>query len=483
MLSRIRPALGRLTGQLPALAVFAGLTGLFAWGHHTDWDVKRLAGSLGIKLGGGNSDKDKKKDADDSPRGFGPVKLDSADSAEKAGLLTAPAEFRPVRRYVTANAQLAFNQTRYAHLSPRAAGAVWKVLKGGNVGQAVGAGEVLALVAAPDVGKAKADFLQALVQVDIRTKILLRLQPVAGSVPEKQLRDARTALREARIRLLADRQALANFELPVRTDQVSGLSDEEAARHLRLLGLPEDLQTGPGADALPNTLLPVRAPFKGMVLRRDVVEGEQVGAAQSMFVLADVANVWILMDVRLEDVGEVRLNQPVSFLADVGGRAAGGASRLTWISDEVNVKTRTVRARAEIENPGRNLRPATFGKARILVHEHRALTVPDEAVQWDAGVHWVFVMVDAKSYQPRLVLPATRDGGSAELLPTGSLLAASVAGQLASPLAGSPLLAAAGLWAAAPAYDEVEEGDPVVTSGSHVLKSEMLKDRISNSED
>src|SRR5262249_48882806 len=156
-----------------------------------------------------------------------------------------------------------------------------------------------------------------------------------------------------------EQQALANLGLPVRPSDYRDLSDDEVARRLRTLGLPPGL-TG---DDLPANLLPFRAPFAGVVLKRDITVGELASTTQPQFVLADTSRLWLLLDVRQEDAPRVRAKQLVQFTADPTGQEASG--RIAWTSPEVDPKTRTVRARVEVENPNGELRPATFGKATI----------------------------------------------------------------------------------------------------------------------
>src|SRR5438046_6293009 len=112
--------------------------------------------------------------------------------------------------YLAANGEVGYDQTRVARLSSRVPGTVWLVAK--QVGDRVQQGELLALVDAAEVGKVKAEFLQAFVQVKLRQKNWENYSRASssGAVPERQLREAETALSEDRIRLVAAQQALTN---------------------------------------------------------------------------------------------------------------------------------------------------------------------------------------------------------------------------------------------------------------------------------
>ncbi len=102
-------------------------------------------------------------------------------------------------------------------------------------------GEVLALVDAAEVGKAKAEFLQAIAQVRLRGKTYESLRSVATVVAELRVREAETALSEAQIRLLGARQALVNLGLPVDAEELKDLTEKQIAAHVQFLGLPDSV--------------------------------------------------------------------------------------------------------------------------------------------------------------------------------------------------------------------------------------------------
>ena len=95
---------------------------------------------------------------------------------------------------------------------------------------------------------------------------------------------------------------------------------------------------------------------------------------------------WILLEVRKEDAGRLAIGQQMLF--STVGLQDEVESKVTWISTEVDEKTRTVQVRAEVLNPQvregatgydgqRLLRANSFGSGRLRVHQfaldlHRA---------------------------------------------------------------------------------------------------------------
>ena len=101
------------------------------------------------------------------------VQFASAASVKKAGIEIVAVDDRPMVASVGASGEVEYDPTKYARLSSRAAGTLWRVDK--QVGDPVKKGEVLCLVEAADVGRAKLELLQALAQVDVRTRTLKRM--------------------------------------------------------------------------------------------------------------------------------------------------------------------------------------------------------------------------------------------------------------------------------------------------------------------
>jgi cobalt-zinc-cadmium efflux system membrane fusion protein len=469
MSSRVRTVLVEIARRVPTLLVLAGLAAVGIWGHNNDWKIPAFAALF--KKDDDESEKSEKSEKpDDDDRPPGAIVLASDDAARDAGLENEPARRESVAEYVEAPAVLDFKHSKYAQLAPRASGSAWRVLV--SSGAVVKKGDLLALVSAPDLGTAKAEFLNAQIQYEIRLKTLQRLRAIGDSVPERQLREAELNLREGKVRLVNAQQALSNLSLPLRLKDLENLTDAQIADKVRMLGLPSYLA---GEDDLPGNLLPLIAPFDGLVIRQNIVVGEVVGPTQSAFTVADVSKLWVQMDVRLEDAGRLGLRHETVFEAASTGQSASG--EIIWISAEVDPKTRTVRARAEVNNPHGELRPATFGKARVRVSRTpNALTVPDSALQWDGTGNRVFVRIDDRTYEPRVALVKAREAGRTSLLDSRLLLGPALAGSFATNLGLLPGLAT--LPVNQRLFREVQSGEQVVTIGSHVLKSEMLKSRI-----
>ncbi len=425
--AKVGGLLGWLSKAVPTALVVVAIGGLAYWGHRTEWNfVERHAPEKA-----GSSDKNGLAVVKSEPAatdGLGAlagvsgrvrVEFTSAEAVEKAGIDIAPVWQTAMAEEVTASGEVLFDPSLVARLSPRASGTAWWVAK--TAGDAVKAGEVLALIDAAEVGKAKAEYQQALVKVRLKRQALTNLGAALGAIPQRQLREAEAAVKDAEVRLLGAEQALTNLGLPVRSADFEKLSLDEIVRRMRLAGVSESV-SGLDVKGITSNLLPVRAPFGGVVLSADVVAGEMVEAGKVLFVVVDPRRLWLTLHVSPDSVRRVALGQAVKFSPD--GSQDGFEGRVTWVGTAADETTRTVPVRAELTNDAGKLRSSTLGKGRIVLRtEANALVVPHEAVQTFRGTPVVFVRHPdylkangPKSFEARAVRTGAKDAQNTEIL-------------------------------------------------------------------
>lgn len=383
---------GWLRRALPTAFVLVIFAGIAIWGHLTEWEfgwhrhgneVAEPAKKVAIRFGAALATPGNLPMA--LRRQIGLV-FPSSEAVDKAGIEVAPLWTAPMTDALSASGELSFDPSSVARLASRSRGAVWKVFK--KPGATVAAGEVLALIDSAEMGKAKADLEQAIVQLRLRQKAVSNLRSAGGAVPERQIREAEASLREADVQLIASTQSLVNLGLPVKVADFDRLSLDEVVQRLRGLGVPANA----GFDEKLGTanLLPVRAPFAGVILSTDAVVGEVVDSGRVLFVVVDPKRLWLTMHVPQDQARRVALEQGVKFRPD--GTAVEVVSKVGWIGTTADETTRTVPVRADVANEIGELRASTLGLGRIVVRETpNAIVVPREAVQVFHGTTIVFV--------------------------------------------------------------------------------------------
>ncbi|MGD9648931.1 MAG: efflux RND transporter periplasmic adaptor subunit [Pirellulales bacterium] len=412
-------------GWLPTLAVLASL-GAIGWcGHATHWDPSHLS-ELWEEEPEAPPAQPAKHAEGSSPTTVKPVAVDplpvvefpSRAAAQKCGISTGVAEARAMNDYIRANGVVEYDQTHLAQLTVRVPGVVWRVER--RVGDVVAQGDILAIIDAAEVGEAKAQLLQACVEFNLKVQTVERLRDLSTAIPARELREAEAEVELSRAHRFNAIQKLVNLGYPLHLDDIKALSVEDLAKHLNLLGLPETL----ASETDSANLIPLVAPFDGIITSCEIVRGEMVDSSKPQYVMADTSRMWLDLDVRQEDAGKLPLAASVTFEVEGGSRQVSG--KLTWIGTEIDTRTRTIRARAEFDNPlldtsqehpaaRRLLQAGAFGTARILVTDNPAtVVVPEDALlwQWELGCELVFIpSAEGRTFTPRPVSKGlSRDG-------------------------------------------------------------------------
>lgn len=317
------------------------------------------------------------------------LQLASDEIGERLGVSFARASLGRVQETIRASGEISYDPSRVARIGSPVPGSVWRVEK--RVGDKVERGEVLALVDASEVGKAKAEFQLALVQLELRRETLARIRPLAGStVAGKDIRAAEVAVEQAEVRLLTAEQSLGNLGMTLSMDSVRVLSPVDLSKRLQFLGLPEALSNALTGRTNSSNLLAVIAPFDGVVVELTAVKDQAVVSGRSLMVVADTGRMWLTLQVRQDDVERVKPGQAVRFRHS--GPAAWDSGIVAWVSPAAGEKTRTVPVRVELSNPSDRYRANTFGAAEVILRdEPEAVIIPAGAVHWEGCCHIVFV--------------------------------------------------------------------------------------------
>lgn len=110
--------------------------------------------------------------------------------------------------------------------------------------------------------------------------------------------------------------------------------------------------------------VPILAPISGHVLKKNVVEGQEVREGFPLFEIADLRSIWIKAKVYEHQLGLIREGDPVAATVDAyPGKAFAG--KVEFIQPFLDPATRTVEVRFALDNPGLRLRPGMFATVTL----------------------------------------------------------------------------------------------------------------------
>jgi cobalt-zinc-cadmium efflux system membrane fusion protein len=340
------------------------------------------------------------------------------ETLANAGVEVTPVVLGEFRLYREFPATVQANENKLAEVTTLIRGRVEEVYV--DVGQDVERGAFLALFHSTDVGLSQAAYLKAAAQSHEASLAYER----ALDLYEHQV----VSLAELKRREAAMRTAQADLQETKRRLELLGVSDEEIRRLDR--------------ERTVRSEVPIRAPITGRIIMRNLTRGEVVETGRTIFVVADLSDVWVVGSVAEKDVQFVHAVHSV----EVRTTAYPGVSfpgTITYVGDVLDPATRTMRLRITVPNPKKLLKPEMFATVRVYAEpEPRTLTVPLSAVQRSGGSAYVFVQREAGQFEKRPVSLGQEIDQVVKVL------------------------------------DGLREGELVVTAGVFVLKSEFERSQI-----
>ena len=295
-----------------------------------------------------------------------------------------------VRREISVPGEITVNSDRMAHIVPRVSGIVGEVKK--KLGDAVKAGEVMAVIRSRDLADAKAGYLAAIERYDLAKTMFEREEKLWKEKvsSEQDYLDAKKSFAEAKIEMRSAKQKL----------HALGFSEE----YLEKLPLEQDSQF---------TKFEITAPFDGTVIEKHITLGELVGDDADVFVVADLSSVWVDLIISQDTISEVQEGQAVTVRLSNGSKSE---TKIEFVSPIVSSDTRTALARATVPNLNGQFRPGTFVDAGIRIpSKEETVVIPKASVQLVNDHTSVFVWGNA-GFELREVTTGVTDGRQIEIL-------------------------------------------------------------------
>jgi cobalt-zinc-cadmium efflux system membrane fusion protein len=346
---------------------------------------KKEAGSKVEKAGSKDEGKEQKDKKEPSS-----VKM-TAEVQKQNGVVVAQAKKQRMGGVISATGKVEANADRIAHVSPRISGKIVAVRA--SLGDSVSAGQALATLDSVELGEALGRYHQSKTKLALSQSNMDRIKKLV----EKKI---------------AARKDILQAETDFKTSQTELHTDEE---RLSLYGVStSDLK---GEDHK-KPLLPVRSPIGGIITEKHAIVGELSDPSKSLYTVADLSTVWVLVDIHEKDLAKVHKGQAaiVSVSAFPDQKLKG---RITYIADLVDEATRTVKARIAVANPSRKLKPEMFATVELTLPADSAaiLAVPEDSLQDIDGNKVIFVVDDkGVEFEPRKVKPGRIAGGMVEII-------------------------------------------------------------------
>lgn len=198
---------------------------------------------------------------------------------------------------------------------------------------------------------------------------------------------------------IKSREQLKNSPIPSISQNGDGLVASSKQR-LMLFGVKESQIAELEKAGKPNIRLPIYTPQSGVVIEKMVQQGQYVNTGDPLFNIADLSTVWVEIEVYENEFPNIHIGQSVEVRSQsFPGKPFTG--RISFIYPFLDPKTRTVKARVEMPNPGMKLKPDMFVNAIIKVPLGSAIVVPVTAVIDTGKRQVVWVETSPGMFEPR----------------------------------------------------------------------------------
>ncbi len=306
-----------------------------------------------------------------------PAKVDhlslSPNQRVMANVATVEATMETLNREINAVGIVQYDQSRQAKVTAWVAGRIDR-LNVNSVGAIVSKGKPIAELYSPDLVAAQQEYLLA----------------------------------------IKSRSQLNNSSFTSIAQNGEGLV-AAAKERLLLLGVKASQIAALERNGNPTMRISVSSPFSGVVIEKMVQQGQYVSAGEVLFNIADLSSIWVELEIYENESPYVHVGQQVEIRSQSLPQSSF-TGRISFIYPFLDPKTRTLKARVEMANPGITLKPDMFVNAIIKQPLDSSIVVPVTAVMDTGKRQVVWVESAPGSFESREVRVGQRSNDKIQIL-------------------------------------------------------------------
>ncbi|MBI2419238.1 MAG: efflux RND transporter periplasmic adaptor subunit [Ignavibacteriales bacterium] len=172
------------------------------------------------------------------------------------------------------------------------------------------------------------------------------------------------------------------------------------SKRLELYGVPEQYITDVEKTGEAAYTFKYLAPYSGVVIKKNIVEGGYISEGTELYELADISHLWSVADIFEADVTYLKPQMPVqvTFPALPGETFTG---KISFISPVVESESRTVKVRIDVPNNSGKLRARMYGESSLSVNLGTGILINADAIIFTGKRNVVWVKRDSATFEPR----------------------------------------------------------------------------------
>jgi membrane fusion protein, heavy metal efflux system len=290
-------------------------------------------------------------------------------------LTTATVSDRESLTHLTLNAVLTTDRRKTYRVAPVVDGLVTNLEVVAH--ERVRKGQVLAQLRSHSLGRAQAEYLEALARFDLVEAQRIRIKDLweDGAVAESRWLMVDSEYKSAHATLEARRRLLS----------LAGLS---AARIARLAIRPDRL-----------AVFDLTSPIDGMVMEVAIESGQLLSVGQLAFRVCDLSTLWAMVRIPVASLAQVAVGDAAEIRVEASrGRSYRG--KLESIGGEVDMQSQTLTGRIVLANPEERLRPGMYAEVSLSGVVSQSPMVPAAAVFRVGDQNYVFKVLGNGLFEP-----------------------------------------------------------------------------------
>ena len=159
----------------------------------------------------------------------------------------------------------------------------------------------------------------------------------------------------------------------------------------------------------------ITAPFAGVLGKRGI-SGSSLGSENTIILTLDDSRK-VLCDLKIPEVyaGVLKkdLNLRATFSAYKNKTYKG---KIESVASRVDAQTRSILARAKINNENSEIIPGSLLEIEILYNEKNALSIPDTSIMYEGAKKFIYKIIDNNMIKKTEIEIGIRDRGNLEVL-------------------------------------------------------------------
>tara|TARA_B100001123_G_scaffold246527_1_gene275502 strand:- start:81 stop:956 length:876 start_codon:yes stop_codon:yes gene_type:complete len=159
----------------------------------------------------------------------------------------------------------------------------------------------------------------------------------------------------------------------------------------------------------------ITAPFAGVIGKRGI-SGSSLGSENTIILTLDDSRK-VLCDLKIPEVYAAVLKKDLNLNAKFSAyKDKIYKGKIESVASRVDAQTRSILARAKINNEGSEIIPGSLLEIEIFYNEKNALSVPDTSIMYEGSKKFIYKLVENNMIKKTEIETGIRNMGNLEVL-------------------------------------------------------------------